>query len=473
LLINEKDCFSLSRNSYYEKIGNETRCIDEEIPFEVPEGWEWVKIKNISQSYIGLTYAPKEVVQSDGIIVLRSSNIQNGKICLSDIVRVNKGINEKLFVSENDILICARNGSKKLVGKSAIIGKLEQPMTFGAFMTICKTPIYQYVYNFLQSDYFFNQLHVVSGTTTVNQLTQENFNNFFIPIPPLFEQQRIVNQLEILEPLIAEYDKYEKKEAQLTTDFPEKLKKSILQYAIQGKLVAQNPDDEPASVLLEKIRKEKEQLIKAGKLKRDKNESFIFKNTADNSYYEKTGGEIRCIDEELPFEIPESWAWVRIKSIADIALGKTLDKQKNKGIFKPYLRSVNVRWGSVDLEDIKEMRFEESETERYSIKFNDLLICEGGEAGRCAVYKNNTLIRYQNAIHRVRFKNDINPDFYMYVIWYYYSSHILDDYCKGVTIKHLTGQAIDTLYFPLPPISKQKAIVKAIDNMFCIINGIE
>jgi type I restriction enzyme S subunit len=175
----------------------------------------------------------------------------------------------------------------------------------------------------------------------------------------------------------------------------------------------------------------------------------------------------------VPLEIPESWTWVRIKSIADITLGKTLDKQKNKGAFNPYLRSVNVRWGNVDLEDIKKMRFEESETERYSIKYNDLLICEGGEAGRCAVYKNDMPIRYQNAIHRVRFKSDINSDFYMYVIWYYYSYHILDNYCKGVTIKHLTGQAIDTLYFPLPPIFEQKSIVQTIKSIFLLINEIE
>ncbi len=170
---------------------------EEEIPFEIPKGWEWVRICDISRSYIGLSYAPNEVSQN-GIIVLRSSNIKNGKIDLSDIVRVKKEISDKLLVEKNDIIICARNGSKKLVGKSAIITNIEEPMTFGAFMAICKTQFYKYVYVFLQSDLFFSQLRNVSSTTTINQLTQNNFNNFLIPIPPLSEQHRIVNKIEEL-----------------------------------------------------------------------------------------------------------------------------------------------------------------------------------------------------------------------------------------------------------------------------------
>lgn len=130
--------------------------------------------------------------------MLRSANIQNGKLDLNDIVRVNTLIADKLWVEKNDILICARNGSKKLVGKSAVIEKINEPMTFGAFMAICKTRIYKYVYLFLQSDCFFSQLRGVSGTTTINQLTQNNFNRFLIPIPPLQEQERIVTKLSDL-----------------------------------------------------------------------------------------------------------------------------------------------------------------------------------------------------------------------------------------------------------------------------------
>ena len=170
---------------------------EEEIPFEIPKGWEWVRVRDISLSYIGLTYSPSDVNQN-GTIVLRSSNIKNGRIDLTDVVRVSKKINEKLLVEVNDIIICARNGSKKLVGKSAIITEMKEQMTFGAFMAVCKTMFYNYVYVFLQSDLFFSQLREVSGTTTINQLTQNNFNDFLIPLPPLAEQKRIVAKIEEL-----------------------------------------------------------------------------------------------------------------------------------------------------------------------------------------------------------------------------------------------------------------------------------
>ena len=184
-------------NKYYEKIGKNVTCIDEEIPFEIPKDWRWCRVSNISQSYIGLTYRPEEI-KKEGVIVLRSSNIKDGKIVLQDIVRVSKEIPDKLLVKENDIIICARNGSQKLVGKSALIEKIVEPTTFGAFMAICKTPFYKYMYLFLQSNCFFSQLKNVSGTTTINQLTQSSLNNFLIPLPPLPEQQRIVESIDAI-----------------------------------------------------------------------------------------------------------------------------------------------------------------------------------------------------------------------------------------------------------------------------------
>ena len=184
-------------NKYYEKTGKNVICIDEEIPFEIPKNWRWCRVSNISQSYIGLTYRPEEI-KKEGVIVLRSSNIKDGKIVLQDIVRVSKEIPDKLLVKENDIIICARNGSQKLVGKSALIEKIVEPTTFGAFMAICKTPFYKYMYLFLQSNCFFSQLKNVSGTTTINQLTQSSLNNFLIPLPPLAEQQCIVESIEAI-----------------------------------------------------------------------------------------------------------------------------------------------------------------------------------------------------------------------------------------------------------------------------------
>ena len=218
--------------------------------------------------------------------MLRSSNIKNGRLDLCDIVRVSKEIPEKLRVAPNDIIICARNGSKRLVGKSAIVDTVNEPMTFGAFMAICKTPLYKYIYQFLQSDLFFSQLRDVSGTTTINQLTQNNFNAFLVPMPPIEEQQRIVERIEEIMPIADKYEKSQEALDKLNAEIFDKLKKSVLQEAIQGKLVPQDPNDEPASVLLERIKEEKAKLFKEGKLKKkDLVDSVIFKGE-DNKYYE-------------------------------------------------------------------------------------------------------------------------------------------------------------------------------------------
>ena len=184
-------------NKYYEQIGKKCLDITEQIPFEIPSNWEWYRVRNVSNSYIGLTYKPTDIDEK-GIIVLRSCNIRNGKLALDDIVRVSSSISEKLLIEENDIIICARNGSKRLVGKSALIRNLTEPMTFGAFMAICKTPIYEYMFAYLQSDLFFGQLRDVSNTTTINQLTQNKFNDFLIPIPPVKEQERIAFKISQL-----------------------------------------------------------------------------------------------------------------------------------------------------------------------------------------------------------------------------------------------------------------------------------
>ena len=184
-------------NKYYEQIGKKCLDITEQIPFEIPSNWEWCRVRNVSNSYIGLTYKPTDIDEK-GTIVLRSCNIRNGKLALDNIVRVSSSISEKLLIEENDIIICARNGSKRLVGKSALIKNLSEPMTFGAFMAICKTPIYEYMFAYLQSDLFFGQLRDVSNTTTINQLTQNKFNDFLIPIPPIREQERIAFKISQL-----------------------------------------------------------------------------------------------------------------------------------------------------------------------------------------------------------------------------------------------------------------------------------
>ena len=244
----------------------------------------------------------------------------------------------------------------------------------------------------------------------------------------------------------------------------QQLKNSILQMAVQGKLVPQDPNDEPASVLLERIRAEKERLIKEKKIKREKNPSVIFKG-ADNTPYEKIGDEVRSLADEVPFDIPDSWEWVTLKSIAISSLGKTLDKAKNKGELKPYLCSINVYWDGIDLTTVKETRLEEGELPKYLLKPGDLLVCEGGDVGRSAVWESTQEMYYQNALHRVRFYGGINPYFFQLLLECYKGNLILDTYSKGMTIKHLVQTALNAIIFPLPPLAEQNRIVDAINRL--------
>ena len=290
---------------------------------------------------------------------------------------------------------------------------------------------------------------------------------YLIPIPPIQEQKRIISTVNNLLSKVNSID--EDNETIFTLIV--KAKSKILDLAIRGQLVPQDLNDEPASVLLERIRVEKEELIKQGKIKRNKKESIIFRGE-DNSYYVRQDTHMESIDEQFIFEFPDNWEWCSLLNIAKIELGKTLDSAKNIGTNYPYLRSVNVRWNEVDLSDLKEMRFEPEELDRYTVRHNDLLICEGGDVGRSCVWTDEKEILYQNALHRVRFYGGCNPFYFMYYMMYYESRGIIKALCKGVTIKHLTGNVLSLIPFALPPIEEQDRIVKRLNRIFVLLDSI-
>ena len=452
-------------NSYYEKFlaTGEVQCIDEEIPFEIPNGWEWCRIRDISNSYIGLTYRPTDISQT-GTIVLRSSNIQEGKLCLRDIVRVNINIPEKLWVQNNDILICARNGSKKLVGKSAIIDGINEPMTFGAFMAICKTPFYKYVYLFLQSDCFFSQLREVSGTTTINQLTQNNFNTFLIPLPSALEQQRIIAKVEELMPILEKYNKSQINLDKLNNEIGPLLKKSILQEAIQGQLVPQIAEEGTAQKLLEQIKQEKQKLVKEGKLKKSAlTDSVIFKGD-DNKYYEQIGGKVNDITDEMPFEIPDTWAWARIGILFAHNNGKQLNKSNSSGRFMEYITTSNLYWDGFKLDNLKKMPFEKEEIERCQAIKGDLLVCEGGDVGRACIWEYDFPIMLQNHIHKLRAYYPLCTKYFYYIFYLYNKIGIIGG--KGIGIQGFSAKALHNTLIPLPPLNEQKRICNRISELF-------
>ena len=445
---------------WYEQVGSATpKDITDEIPFEIPETWAWCRIQNISQSYIGLTYRPEEVA-GEGTVVLRSSNIKNGKIVLDDIVRVKTAISEKLFVQENDILICARNGSKKLVGKAALIPHMEEKMTFGAFMAICKTPFYAYIYFYLLSDLFYQQLWNVSGTTTINQLTQNNFNHFLVPLPPLAEQKRIVAKLEQVLPLAEEYGAAQEQLDKLNKELPEALKKSILQEAIQGKLVPQNPKDEPASVLLAKIQKEKEALVKQGKLK-------------------KKDLEITPIDDdEIPFEIPDSWTWCRLGSICDYLHRGKSPIYSDKKILPVMAQKCN-QWDKIYTEKClfaDPKTIEKYTTEQY-LQVGDVIINStgGGTVGRTGFVDEYVFSEYDKFVADshvtvVRSNKNINSKYVYYFLITPLIQRGIEERCSGSTNQiELGTETIKNYLFPLPPLAEQKRIVTKLEQLFKVL----
>ena len=455
-------------SSYYEKIlaTGEVKCIDEEIPFEIPKGWEWCRIRNISQSYIGLTYSPSEV-SPQGTIVLRSSNIKDGKIVLDDIVRVTKNISEKLLVEKNDIIICARNGSAKLVGKSAIVTEITEPMTFGAFMAICKTSLYQYVSIFLQSDLFFSQLRDVSGTTTINQLTQSNFNGFLIAIPPLEEQHRIFEKINDVLPIVEIYGNKQEQLNKLNDNLRENVKKSILQEAIQGKLVQQIAEEGTAQELLEQIKAEKQKLVKEGKLKKSAlNDSVIFRGD-DNKYYEKIGKKCVDITEQIPFEIPNSWTWTRMGGIGDWGAGSTPQRtnQNYYGGNILWLKTGELNNGIVyDTEEkITQKAFQDCSLRMN--KIGDVLIAMyGATIGKLAI------------VGKELTTNQACCGCTPYIVFNWYLFYFLmasrDTFIKkgeGGAQPNISRVKLVEHLIPLPPLREQKRIVQKIEQLMQLL----
>ena len=457
-------------SSYYEKIlaTGEVKCIDEEIPFEIPNGWEWTRIGNIFNHTSGKQQSSSNKGGGTPQKFITTSNLYWGHFVL-DNVKVMNFTDEEIktcSATKGDLLVCEGGAG---YGRSAIWNEDYDICLQNHVHRLrpCVSGICEYVYYFIYLLKESNNLASVG--TAMPGLSANRLKGLLLPFPSLTEQMRIVLKLEGLLPQIDKYSKVQNQLDELNTTIRESLKKSILQEAIQGKLVPQIAEEGTAKELLDQIKAEKQELVKEGKLKKSAlNDSVIFRGD-DNKYYEKIGKKCVDITDEIPFEIPARWAWCHLNDIAESDLGKTMNKGQNSGELVPYLCSINVYWNKIDLSKIKQAQFTEIELAKYLLQKNDLLICEGGDIGRAAIWDINETMYYQNALHRVRFYGKIFPKFFLYILSLYKALGLLDKKSKGMTIKHFTKTALNSIVIPLPPLLEQKRIIEKIEQLMQLL----
>ena len=467
-------------NNPYEKIGdNEPVCIADEVPFEIPESWEWVRAKNLFN-----VVSAKRVLQSEW----KSSGVPFYRAREVGTLSEKGNVDNELYISEELYDNLSRNGVPKendlmitavgTLGKTYIV-KSTDKFYYKDASVICFENygkiVPSYIKLAMESPYLKQVIKESSSGTTVGTITIVRANEYLFPIPPLAEQCRIVSKIEELLPYITEYEKAEKNLTALNTAFPDQLKKSILQQAVQGKLVPQDPNDEPASVLLERIRAEKQELIKAGKIKKDKNESVIFKR--DNSHYELCNGVERCIDDEIPFEIPESWGWCRlINCCIDIAdIDHRMPEQVETGI--PYISPINfIGKEEIDFEGAK--KISEADYEKLSIKCTpekgDIIFPRYGTIGvlRYISSSRRFLVSYSCATIKTSKKFTIPMYGFYCLLSPWIQNEEIKKYINKTTQPNVGLQSIKKFLIPLPPLSEQHRIVSQIEELLPIIDKI-
>lgn len=449
--------------AYCEQIGKEIRDISDELPFEIPDSWEWVRLGSICEIARGGSPRPiKQFLTDDpnGINWIKIGDSDKGGKYINETKEkiIPEGMSKSRFVHRGDFLLT----NSMSFGRPYILN-VDGCIHDGWLVLSGYQTAYDkdFLYYLLASSFAYYQFCEVVSGAVVKNLNSDKVACALFPLPPINEQHRIVAKIEELLPYIERYGKAEEHLTAINTTFPEALKKSILQEAVQGKLVPQDPDDEPASVLLERIRAEKQVLIKAGKIRKDKHESAII--TRDKIPYEIIDGKERCIADEVPFEIPDSWCWCRLGTIFQHNTGKTLNSSNHQGTMMQYITTSNLYWDRFELDKLREMLFTDSEVEKCTVTKGDLLVCEGGDIGRAAIWNYDYPMRIQNHIHRLRSYAPVEVYFFYYVFYLYKRAGLIGG--KGIGIQGLSSNAIDKLLIPLPPLAEQKKIVAKIEEL--------
>ena len=465
-------------NSYYEKIlaTGEVKCIDEEIPFEIPQGWGWVRLNSYSDVRDGTHDTPQYVVS--GYPLITSKDFIGGIFDFSKTKYIDERtfieINKRSNVQIGDILFSMIGGN---IGSMILITKENY-----FDMAIKNVALFKhYIYNdiLIKYLYLYLQSQVVSIKNTASGGAQSfvslnMLRNYLMPIPPLNEQNRIIEKFKSLDFVIQRYEKSYRKLNNLKQELFPKLRKSILQEAIQGKLVPQIAEEGTAQKLLEQIKTEKQKLVKEGKLKKSALTTSVIFRGDDNKYYEKVGADTVCIDDEIPFDIPVNWAWVRLDDICSfIHRGKSPKYSLIKKY--PVVAQKCNQWSGFSIEKAKfiEPQSISSYKEEYILQDEDLMWNSTGlgTLGRMAIYYKK-LNPYELAVADSHV-TVIRP-YKQYVVseylYYYFASNtvqsVIEDKSDGSTKqKELSTKTVKSYLVPLPPLQEQKRIVEKIDQL--------
>ena len=417
---------------------------EDEIPFDIPESWKWCYIGELFLHNTGK--AQNSTGSQNGTIrkFITTSNLYWDEFDFTKVKEMpftDKEL-ERCTVQKGDLLVCEGGDC----GRSAV-WKYDEEVCIQNHVHRLRPYQPVDIYYFYYLFYFYKNTGKLRGRgVAIQGLSNEAIHRVIVPLPPFAEQKRIVAKIEELLPLADRYAASYEKLEQFNAKFPESMRKSILQYAIQGKLVEQRAGEGTGEELYQQIQAERQRLIQEKKIKK-----------------EKPLAEIS--EDEIPFDIPKSWKWVRIPEIGTSSLGKTLNKSIDAGKEVPYLCSINVYWEGINLDQVKTAKFSALDMEKYLLQRGSLLICEGGDVGRSAVWDSDTEMYYQNALHCVRFLGGINPYYFRYCFELYKGNKILENASKGMTIKHLVQGSLYSILFPLPPLAEQKRIVAKIEEL--------
>ena len=465
---NESIIYRGEDNSYYEKFlaTGEVKCIDEEIPFEIPQGWEWERWGNIALS-IQYGYNAPALERGD-IKMVRISDIHDNVVQWENVpfCNIEACDIDTYLLKENDILFARTGGT---VGKSFLVQSVPEPAIYAGYLIrtrysqeLCP----QYLKAFMESQLYWEQLKSGTIATAQPNCNGKTLGRMLLPIPPKAEQSRLMQKLTSLTPMFQRYAKAHQDLDNLNESIDDKLKKSILQEAIQGKLVPQIAEEGTGEELLEQIRQAKQQLIKEGKLKKSAlNDSIIFRGD-DNKYFEKIGKTEQDITDEIPFDIPNTWVWVRHNDLFDISGGSQPPKSKFIEREKEgYIRLFQIRdYGS----NPQPIYIPLSTASKISQKGDILLARYGASLGKVFYAEYGA---YNVALAKVIPLYESRLIFQKYIFLYYCSSI----YQNEIVNRSRCAQAgfnkedLNSLLFPLPPLSEQYRIVEKYEKAIASI----